>query len=139
MLFVTPEIQIPDEELTFTFARSSGPGGQAVNKVNTKAVLRWNFEGSRALSEGQRARFLERFGNRLTKNGELVISSEEYRDQKSNQDSCREKLISMIQAIAKPPKVRRPTKPTRGSKERKLDSKRRVGQNKELRKKIRYD
>lgn len=139
MLFVTPEIQVPDEELTFTFARSSGPGGQAVNKVNTKAVLRWNFAGSRSLNEGQRARFLERFGNRLTKNGELVIASEEFRDQKSNQDSCREKLVSMLQAIAKPPKVRRPTKPTRGSKERKLDSKRRVGKNKELRKKIRYD
>lgn len=139
MLFAAPEIQIPEEELTFTFARSSGPGGQAVNKVNTKAVLRWDFANSRALSEGARARFLERFGNRLTKNGELIITSDEHRDQRRNQESCREKLAGLLASIARPPKVRRPTKPTRGSKERKLDAKKRVGQNKALRRKVSYD
>jgi ribosome-associated protein len=139
MLSVSPEIQIPEEELTFTYARSSGPGGQAVNKVNTKAVLRWNFAASRALSEGARARFLERFGGRLTKTGDLIVASDEHRDQRRNQEACREKLQAMLAAIARPPKARRPTKPTRGSKERKLDAKKRVGQNKALRRKISFD
>jgi ribosome-associated protein len=139
MLFVSPEIQIPEEELSFTYARSSGPGGQAVNKVNTKAVLRWSFAETRSLPEGARSRFLERFGNRLTKTGELIVASDEHRDQRRNQEACREKLIAMLQAIARPPKLRRPTKPTRGSKERKLDAKKRVGQNKALRRKISID
>ncbi|RZA09225.1 MAG: aminoacyl-tRNA hydrolase [Proteobacteria bacterium] len=139
MLIVCPEIQIPEEELEFTYARSSGPGGQAVNKVNSKAILRWHPLQSVALSEGARARFLNAFGKRLSKEGALLIASDTFRDQRSNQESCREKLAELLLTIAKPPKVRRPTKPTRGSKERKLDGKKRVGANKALRRKVSHD
>lgn len=139
MLWISEEIQIPDAELSFSFARSSGPGGQAVNKVNSKAILRWDFRDSQALSIPARARFIQAFQSRLTKEGEVLIASDEHRDQRRNQQACLDRLKEMILQIAKPPKARKPTKPTRGSKERKLAGKKRVGENKALRRKVRFD
>ncbi len=120
----TPSIKIPQDELHFTFVRSSGAGGQNVNKVNSKAVLRWNARSSRVLTGGMRERFLEKFGAKLTREGDLLITSDRFRDQARNAAECMEKLRAMIASVAKPPKKRIPTKPTVGSKLRRLKAKR---------------
>ena len=123
MLQITSTIAIPDEELRFTFSRSSGPGGQNVNKVSSKATMHWAAATSPHLPDAVRNRFLERYGKQLTKDGDLVIYSQEFRDQPKNIDACREKLRAMIASVVTPPKKRRPTKPTKGSKVRRLKDK----------------
>lgn len=122
-LNVTSRITLSDEELRFSFARSSGPGGQNVNKVNSKATLRWNPTTSPALPEDVRARFLTRYASRLTNEGEILITSQESRDQPKNIAICLEKLRAMIAGVLIAPKKRRPTKPTKGSKQRRLTAK----------------
>jgi ribosome-associated protein len=131
MLQITNSIGIPDDELEFSFSRSSGPGGQNVNKVSSKATLRWGAQASRQLPPGVRERFLAKYGNQLTKDGDLVIYSQEFRDQPKNIEACREKLRAMIASIVIPPKKRRPTKPTKGSKVRRLNDKKSRSQLKE--------
>jgi ribosome-associated protein len=123
MLVVTAQIAIPDSELRFSFARASGPGGQNVNKVSSKAVLRFRVVDSPSLPPEVRQRLIARFQSRLTKEGELVISSQESRDQPQNVAFCLAKLSKMVLSVATPPKKRRPTKPTRGSKVRRLIAK----------------
>lgn len=122
-LQITSRIVIPDEELAFSFARSSGPGGQNVNKVNSKATLRWNVTASAALPDDVRSRFLKLYASRLTNDGEILITSQESRDQPKNIAICLEKLRGMIQQVLVAPKKRRPTKPTKGSKQRRLNEK----------------
>lgn len=131
MLEIAPHLRIPPSEFEFTFTRSSGPGGQNVNKVNSKAVLRWNPTTSPSLPPAVRDRFLSHYRSRLTNDGELIISSERYRDQPKNIDDCLEKLRAMLFTVARPPKTRKKTKPTRASKQRRLDSKRRDGEKKQ--------
>lgn len=123
MLFVNPQIQIPREELGFTFARSSGPGGQNVNKVNSKAVLRWSVASSPSLPEAVRNRFLSLYRHRVTSEGELVLTSQRYRDAPRNVEDCLEKLREMLQNAAAIPKRRKPTKPSRGSVARRRQNK----------------
>jgi len=123
VLEVSERVQIPDNELNFTFARSGGPGGQNVNKVNSKATLRWAVASSPSLPPMVKQRFLEAFGARVTEEGELVLTSQKYRDQTSNIEDCREKLKEMIVSVLVPPKKRRPTKPTKASKERRIKAK----------------
>lgn len=125
MLEAAPNIRIPLDEFEFTYARSSGPGGQNVNKVNSKAVLRWSPTLSPNVPEDVRARFLSRYASKLTTEGELVIHSERYRDQRQNVDDCLEKVREMLAAVARPPKARKKTKPSYGSKLRRLDGKKR--------------
>jgi ribosome-associated protein len=122
---VTPAIRIPLDEFGWSFARSGGPGGQNVNKVASKAVLRWDFDQSPSVPEDVKARFRERFPSRLTTDGELVLASELTRDQGRNREDCLEKLAAMLRAAAVRPKVRRPTKPSKGAKRRRLEEKRR--------------
>ena len=88
MLIVTPQLQIPLAEVEITFVRSSGPGGQNVNKVNSKAVLRWNVAATPSLPFHARSRFLSLFASRLTSTGELVMTSDRFRDQGKNVDDC---------------------------------------------------
>jgi ribosome-associated protein len=123
MLIVTPTIRIPLAELEFTFARSSGPGGQNVNKVNSKATLRWAVTRSPSLPEPARTRFLQQQATRLTAAGELVLSSQRFRDAGRNVADCLEKLRVRLLAAAQTPKRRRPTKPSRGSIQRRLETK----------------
>jgi len=123
MLQITTHIAISDDELHFSFSRSRGPGGQNVNKVSSKATMRWAAVASAQLPAGVRERFLTKYASQLTKDGELVIYSQEYRDQPKNIESCREKLRAMIASVVTPPKKRRPTKPTKGSKVRRLNEK----------------
>jgi ribosome-associated protein len=124
MLSVTPTIQIPDDELIFTFARSSGPGGQNVNKVNSKAVLRWSPVASPSLPDDVRSRFVSRYASRLTVDGDLILTGQRSRDQSRNIGDCLERLKEMLLAVTRKPQIRRPTKPSRGSHKRRLEAKR---------------
>lgn len=126
-------LSIAENELSWSAVRSSGPGGQNVNKVSTKVVLRFAFEGSDGLTLGQKARLRERFSGYLTKNGELVIASDETRSQETNRARAFERLAAILSAVRAPPRKRIGTKPTRASKERRLESKSRQGQLKKTR------
>jgi ribosome-associated protein len=125
MLEVTPAIRIPLEEFEWSFARSGGPGGQNVNKVASKAVLRWDFDHSPSVPEDVKARFRARFPSRLTTDGELVLASELTRDQGRNREDCLQKLAALLRAAAIAPKARRATKPSKASKRRRVEAKRR--------------
>jgi ribosome-associated protein len=124
MLEVTPTIRIPFDEFEWSFARSGGPGGQNVNKVSSKAILRWNLAGSPSLPDEVKARFRERFPSRITTEGEMVMSSELTRDQGRNREDCLQKLAAMLRSAAARPKVRRPTKPSKSSRRRRVEAKR---------------
>ncbi len=117
-------MRIPVDEIAFTFARSGGPGGQNVNKVNSKAILRWSVTASPSLPEDVRTRFLTKYANRLTSDGDLILTSQKYRDQSRNVDDCLEKLNDMLASVAKRPTPRRPTKPTYASELRRTQAKR---------------
>ncbi len=133
MLVVSELISIPDEEFQLDFARSGGPGGQNVNKVASKAILRWSPTTSPSLPEDVRIRLLQRVRSRLTTEGELIVTSQRTRDQSRNINDCREKLRQMVLAAARPPTPRRPTRPTLASKNRRLEAKSRRKQTKRLR------
>lgn len=122
-----PVFEIPERELIFSFARSSGPGGQNVNKTETKATLRWDVSRSPSIPADVRARFVRTFATRITTDGELVISSQRHRDRLRNIDDCLEKLQSMLRQVAKPRAKRRPTRPSRGAVERRIVEKKRRG------------
>lgn len=115
--------KINDQELLFTFARSSGPGGQNVNKTNSKAVLVWSIEDSQAVPADVKKRFFESYSNKINKMGEVVISSEESRDRERNKENCKSKLFEMLKKVWLPPKKRLKTKPSMGAKLARLDSK----------------
>ncbi|MBM4253552.1 MAG: aminoacyl-tRNA hydrolase [Deltaproteobacteria bacterium] len=137
-MLVVVNIRIPESEFEFGYARGSGPGGQNVNKVNSKVVLTWNCQTSPSLTPAVKKRFLERYASRLRSDGAVVISSDRFRDQKRNADDCRDKLAAMIEEVRLAPIERRPTKPTRGSKERRLQTKSRDKAKKESRRKVDY-
>jgi len=125
MLEVTSHIRVPLDEFEWSFARSGGPGGQNVNKVASKAILRWKLDASPSVSDDVKERFRVRFPSRITTDGEVVISSELTRDQGRNREDCLEKLAAMLRSAAFAPKVRRPTKPSRAAKRRRVEAKRR--------------
>lgn len=137
MLKVTDRIQIPWDELDISYARSSGPGGQNVNKRETKAVMSWNPRESPSLPDDVKARFLDKFANRITEDGRIVIASDENRSQDMNLKACFDKLQRMILLVAVPPKIRRATKATKGSKMRRLSSKKIQSDTKKNRQKVR--
>ena len=127
---VNDAIVIPAAELQWQFARSGGKGGQNVNKVESKAELRWTPAGSRALDglpEDTRAWLLSRLASRLTDGGELLVTSTLTRDQIRNREDCADKLAAIVKAALLRPKKRRPTKPSKGAKERRIAEKKRRG------------
>ena len=124
MIDVNAHIQIADEEISWSFARSGGPGGQNVNKVSSKAVLRWNVNASPNLPPDVKARLYELYGGQITTEGDLVITSQRYRDQPRNREDCLEKLCGMIRHATFKPRPRKATRATRGSRERRLAAKR---------------
>lgn len=134
---VTSEIRIPRSELTFQFSRSGGPGGQNVNKVNSRVQLRWNIEETSALSDDVRRRLKTKNRRRINNDGELIITSQRYRDQPKNIDDCVEKLQEMVAAAAEKPKRRRTTKPSAGARRRRLQAKRERSERKQSRRKPR--
>lgn len=123
MLHVTDTIAIPDEEFVWTYARSGGPGGQNVNKVASKAVLRWNLAASPSVPDEVKAKLRSAHPAHVTTEGEFLVTSQKYRDQERNREECLTKLAAMVRRAATPPKPRRPTKPTKGSKQRRLAAK----------------
>ena len=123
-LEVTPRIRISCGEFDWGVARSSGPGGQNVNKVNSKVMLRWPLLTSEGLPPDVRDRFVAAYKRRMTTEGELVLSSERFRDQPKNVTDCLEKLRELLQSVATAPKPRRPSKPTKASKRRRVEAKR---------------
>jgi len=125
MFFITPTLQIPDEEFTWSFARSGGPGGQNVNKVASKAVLRWNVAATAALPSDVKNRLALQQKRFFTLDGELIITSQLTRDQDRNREDCLEKLRAILLQALVVPKPRKKTKPSRGSKRRRLQDKKR--------------
>jgi len=120
---ITDTLEVPDDELAWTFARSGGPGGQNVNKVNSRAVLHWALARNTSLPEEARGRLRAREKNRITALGELLLQSQQHRTQERNREECLTRLREIIVASLTAPKKRRPTKPTRGSKMRRLADK----------------
>ena len=123
MLIITPTLSIPESELAWHFARAGGPGGQNVNKVASKAELRWTIDVSPSIPEAIKARLRQAHPAHLTTRGEFLITSQKYRDQERNREDCLEKLATMLRRAAVPPRPRTPTKPTLGSKIRRLTEK----------------
>ena len=133
MLQVTERIAIPESEFDWSYARSGGPGGQNVNKVSSKAILRWNVAVSPSLPDHVKHRLVALNRRRVTNTGDLILASQRYRDQERNRQDCLEKLAELVREAATLPKARRATRPTRGSKARRLAAKRRRSGVKEAR------
>jgi ribosome-associated protein len=138
-LFVNSRLTISEQEIRITAARSSGPGGQNVNKVNSKVTLRWSPSRCDALDAAWRRRFEARYGGRINREGELVLHSEQYRDQTRNRADVRQKLVEMLLGCQSAPRPRIATRPSRASQRRRLDQKSRQSQKKQSRQKPRRD
>lgn len=128
-------VVIPAEALEWQFARSAGPGGQHVNRTSSKALLRFQASRCPALPEDIRHRLLARERSRLTIDGDLLISSQRYREQPRNVADCLAKLSALIKQAILPPKKRRPTRIPRSAKAARLEAKKRRGSTKQLRQK----
>lgn len=126
-------IQIPEREYTVKFARSGGKGGQNVNKVSSKAQLRWKVNDSNVLNAEQKVMIIRELRTKINIRGELVIDSEEERDQLQNKRRAVEKLHDMVNEALIPEEERIPTKPTRSSQERRLASKVKASRQKQAR------
>ena len=132
-LRINSRIVIPMREIELSYARSGGPGGQNVNKVSSKAQLRFSLRDTPSIPEAARARALARLASRTTTHGEIILSCSVYRDQPRNREAALRKLRDVLAAAIATPKRRVPTRPSRGAKERRLQEKKAHGRRKAVR------
>ncbi len=136
---IQDRLVIPAAEIIESASRSSGPGGQHVNKTNTRITLRWNIEDSSVLSAQHRTRIRSRLKNRLTQTGSLVVHAGRHRSQARNRELARERLAELVRDALATPRKRVPTRPGRGVRERTLAVKRRRSEVKRSRRRVRND
>ena len=137
MIVISRQVSIPDSELTITAIRAQGAGGQHVNKTSTAIHLRFDIRAS-SLPEYYKERLLEASHHLISADGVIIIKAQEYRSQEMNREAAIARLVAVIQALTAEQKSRRPTRPTRASKERRLTSKAQKSSVKNLRGKVRY-
>ena len=139
LLAVNESLSIPRAELDVRVSRSSGAGGQHVNKTSSRVEIFWNILGSRALTEEQRSRLREKLSSRLTTEGSIRVVASDMRSQSRNRDLAEERLADLVRRALVIPRKRKPTKPTRAAKEARLDSKKRHSKKKSDRQDKRFD
>jgi ribosome-associated protein len=132
-IWITGRLAIDPDEIHESFMRAGGPGGQHVNTTSSAVQLRFDVRHSPSLPDDVRARLERLAGHRLTRDGVLVLQSQGQRSQKRNREEALERLVDLVRAAARPPVKRKPTKPSKASKQRRLDSKKRHGALKSLR------
>ena len=138
-LVIKPGLEIPDSDLEMAFVRSTGPGGQNVNKVASAVQLRFFLARNTTLRDDVKARLKQLAGQRVTDAGELLIVARESRSQEQNRRAAEERLLELVRRALIAPKKRHATRPTRASKERRLDTKTRSQKTKKLRGRVRFD
>ena len=139
MIQITHTIKIDESEIQESFIRASGPGGQNVNKVATTVQLRFDVANSRSLPDEVRKRLILLAGNRITEDGILIIEARRFRIQIRNREDAIERLVKLIRKAAQRPQIRRKTRPTLASKERRLESKRHSSETRRLRGSVQPD
>lgn len=127
-------VVVPESEIAAEYSRAAGPGGQHVNKTETRVTLRWSVADSAAISDEVREKLRRRLASRLTKDGELLVSVETHRSRLRNTELAYERMQEILQKALAEPKKRKPTKPSRGAKERRLKAKRKTAEKKQARK-----
>lgn len=138
-LRIDSRVVIPDSDLSLSFVRSAGPGGQNVNKVATAAQLRFDLAGTQALDEAVKLRLRRLAGQRVAADGSLLIVARNHRTQERNRREALERLADLIRQALVEPRRRKPTRPTRASRERRLENKTRRGRTKELRRRVTWN
>ena len=136
---INSALSLPDQDVSWSFVRASGPGGQNVNKVATAAQLRFDLAGTASLDPAVKQRLRALAGRRVTGDGALLIVARNQRTQEGNRREAQERLADLVRRALVAPKARKVTRPTRASRERRLDTKTQRRGTKQLRKRVRWD